>query len=171
MALALIVVALPFAAGAQGAPEARTVAAFVRFGVRNAPSHFESFRERPVTFGPQLTHCAIADEGGEALRLSCISIDHSVSVEALGEFLRSAVRSSLPRSLNRFACDSDSVQGYYLAWESATPNPLYVAAYVSAHAAHSYYTIEVTILSASAMRNEGALPPESALNNCSWAVR
>lgn len=153
----------------QDAAEARVVAAFIRYGTATAPSRFASFRRRPVSFGPWLAHCGVKRESDGMIELSCTSLDHTVSVETLARSLRGAISPRLPRRLDRFACDSDSVGGYYLAWEHSYAYPLYVSAYVSSHDDHSYYIVTVAAPGQRTAVPKATLPPESSLNNCPWA--
>ncbi len=74
----------------------------------------------------------------------------------------------LPHSLDRFACDSDSIGGYYLAWEHSHAYPFYVSAYVSFHGDRSYYVLTVSARGRTAPVSATTLPPESVLNGCSW---
>ncbi|HEY9086073.1 MAG TPA: hypothetical protein VIN40_09115 [Candidatus Tyrphobacter sp.] len=168
-ALTIACIVLPLAARPQSAREASGVAEFVRRGVAASASGFAAFRRHANAFGPMLRACAVQNEpGGSERRLSCTSADHHASVETLARFLLTVIPPNLPRRLDRFACDSDSVQGYYLTWEHSYAFPLYVGAYVSAHRNRSYYVLTVAVRRVEAAP-EATLPPESSLNGCAWA--
>ncbi len=123
--------------------ESAALAQVVQRGVSEAPTNFARIRGRniaagtyavAVPLGGNLIACRVLNmsgSGGSQWELTCRSGPHRQQVESLAAFVKRAVSANIPKILDHFSQDDDSIGDLTLAWQHTGSYPLAVYASVS----------------------------------------
>jgi hypothetical protein len=128
----VVAIAITVPSVAQTSAESAALAQLVRRGVSEAPTNFARIRGRNI--GGNLFACRVVNmsgSGGPQWELTCRSASHRQQVEAVAAFVKRTVSANIPKVLDHFSQDDDSIGDLTLAWQHTDSYPLAVYATVS----------------------------------------
>jgi hypothetical protein len=127
----VLAIAITVPSVAQTSAESAALAQIVRRGVAEAPANFARIRGRNIAAGFACRVVNMSRSGDPQWELTCRSAPHRRQVESVAAFVKRTVSANIPKILDHFSQDDDSIGDLTLAWQHTDSYPLAVYAIVS----------------------------------------